>query len=135
MHTKRKINLVSGILIVIMLASWLANFGWVRLAGTFMLIPLLHPMAFFIGNYLSAELFADHPKVRWMTVLSFITFLLPHLLIADVGDVGEAYVFFHWIENSTVAAITSSIGYAALVLHLTALIIQYVLVFLSRRKA
>ena len=119
--------------ILIMLASWILNFGWLRFIGTFLLIPLFHPALFFVGNLLYAELPRKKSSCR-LTVLSFATFLLPHLLIADGGDEGELYLFFHLIESNAVADVTSLIAEVALLAHVVILTVQYVAYFRHRKK-
>lgn len=128
MKFKTKINILSLFMILIMFASWIFNFGWIRLALTFILFPLIQSVVFFIANRLSAKNIHIKP-VRLATILSYVTFLLPHLLILDGGDIGESYIFFHLIESNRISEITSRIGYFFMLVHIACVILQFVLYF------
>lgn len=135
MYTRLKISLASGVFIILMLASWILNMGWLRVIGTFMLIPVIHSVAFFFGNFLSGKNFKKRKNVTIITVLSFITFIIPHLLIADFADIGESYLFFRLIENSKVAEITTPIGGVFFAVNIAMLICQYTLFFAYRNES
>ena len=128
MSIKTKLNILSIFMILIMFASWIFNFGWIRLALTFILFPLIQSVVFFIANRLYAK--NIHIKtVRLATIRSYVTFLLPHLLILDGGDIGESYIFFHLIESNRISEITSRIGYFFMLVHIACVILQFVLYF------
>lgn len=133
MTTKTKLNLLSIFLILIMFASWIFNFGWIRLALTFILFPLIQAVIFFIANRLSAKNIHIKP-VRLATILSYVTFLLPHFLILDGGDIGELYIFFHLIESNRISEITSRIGYFFMLVHIVSVVLQFVLFFKYRKQ-
>ena len=128
MKNKTKLNILSLFMILIMFASWIFNFGWIRLALTFILFPVIQAVIFFIANRLSAKNINLKP-VRLATVLSYATFLLPHLLILDCGDIGESYILFHLIESNKISEITSRIGYFFMLVHIACVILQFVLYF------
>ena len=133
MKFKTKINILSLFMILIMFASWIFNFGWIRLALTFILFPVIQAVIFFIANRLSAKNINLKP-VRLATVLSYATFLLPHLLILDCGDIGESYILFHLIESNKISEITSRIGYLFMIVHIACVITQFVLYFMHRTQ-
>ena len=133
MATKTKLNLLSIFLILIMFASWVLNFGWIRLALTFILFPLIQAVVFFIANRLSAKNIHIKP-VRLATIISYATFLLPHILILDCGDIGESYIFFHLIESNKISEITSKIGYLFMLVHIACVVFQFVLYFKHKSK-
>lgn len=133
MTTKTKLNLLSIFLILIMFASWIFNFGWIRLALTFILFPVIQAVIFFIANQLSVKNINLKP-VRLATILSYATFLLPHLLILDCGDIGESYILFHLIESNKISEITSRIGYFFIPIHIACVIMQFVLYFKHRTQ-
>ena len=64
----------------------------------------------------------------------YVTFLLPHFLILDGGDIGESYIFFHLIESNRISEITSRIGYFFVLIHLASVILQFVLYFKHRTQ-
>lgn len=133
MKNKTKLNILSLFMILIMFASWIFNFGWIRLALTFILFPLIQAVIFFIANRLSAKNINLKP-VRLATILSYATFLLPHLLILDCGDIGESYILFHLIESNKISEITSRIGYFFIPVHIACVIMQFVLCFKHRTQ-
>ena len=133
MKNKTKLNILSLFMILIMFASWIFNFGWIRLALTFILFPLIQAVIFFIANRLSAKNINLKP-VRLATILSYATFLLPHLLILDCGDIGESYILFHLIESNKISEITSRIGYFFMPGHIACVIMQFVLCFKHRTQ-
>lgn len=132
MSAKTKIKLASVILIVAMLASWVLNFGWWRMIASLWMFPIVQPILFFVGNALSAKLFAESKTARCTVLLSCVTFLLPHLLICDGGDAGNPYIFFGLIEHKQTVFIATAIGIALLILHAAVLFAQYANYFLVR---
>lgn len=42
-----KINILSAVLTLVMFASWLFNMGWYRVVGSWLLIPIFHPLWLF----------------------------------------------------------------------------------------
>ncbi len=125
MSTKAKMNLLSIILIVIMLASWVLNIGWLRFGLTFYLVPLILPIIFIVGNNISYKYLSTSKAIKIATLISFITFLPPHLLVADISDIGEFYLFFGLIVSDSVANFTMPIGITLFFIHIGAIICQF----------
>ena len=102
-----KINILSAVLTLVMFASWLFNMGWYRVVGSWLLIPIFHPLWLFFTNNIATVFISKNKIIKYPLIAVNITFLLPHLFIYDGGDMGEAYIFFHLIENNRIAAIST----------------------------
>ena len=83
-------------------ASWILNFGWLRLILTFTAIPLIHTAAFIIINTLALPYADKSKKLTVYGVLSFTTYLSGYLLLPDGGDYGPSYMFFGLIKNDII---------------------------------
>ena len=129
-----KINILSAVLTLVMFASWLFNMGWYRVVGSWLLIPIFHPLWLFFTNNIATVFISKNKIIKYPLIAVNITFLLPHLLIYDGGDMGEAYIFFHLIENNRIAAISTCFGIVALLLHIVAIITVIVLVIIQAFK-
>ena len=110
MSNRLKLNLLSIGMIAVMCLSWVFNIGWIRLILKFLLFPVISAVVFFIGNHLSAKYIQTDKNLKTVTMLSYITFLLPYLLVGDGGDIGEMYMLFGLIENDTIVGIVTMIG-------------------------
>lgn len=134
MSNKIKINLFSILFIAVMLASLLLNLGWLRLVLTYTLFPVIHSVIFFLGNNFSAKYIAENEAVKYITISSYATFLLPHILMPDTADIGEAYMFFHIIESSAIAGVCTKLGLLIFAVHIALVFTQYILCICLRRK-
>jgi len=108
---------------VIMILSWLFNFGWLRVVLTWIPIPLIHLIAFVIINAKVANLIGVSDRFKRFLPISCLTFLLAYLLFPDVGDVGGGYAFFTLIRNDVIVGIFQCVS---LVLFGTNVIILFV---------
>ena len=129
-----KINILSAVLTLVMFASWIFNMGWYRVFGSWLLIPIFHPLWLFFTNNIATVFISKNKIIKYPLIAVNITFLLPHLLICDGGDMGEAYIFFHLIENSRIAEISTYFGIIALLLHIAAIITVIVLIIIQSLK-
>jgi len=134
MSARTKINLITSVLTAVMLASWFLNFGWLRFVATFLLFPLVQGGLFILLNVFSSKYYRRSKPLWIVTVLSLATFLLPHLLIPDVSDIGPTYFFFGLIQNSAAADIAMGFGSLFLLVHLGLFTAQFVLFLLVRSK-
>ena len=104
-HNKRKDILLTLLCIAIAAASWIFNMGWIRFIMTFLLIPFIHAIVFFLVNLFSSKYIQKSKKSRNIYIMLCITYLLFYLLLPDGGDVGEMYVFFGLIHNNILSYI------------------------------
>lgn len=125
-----KYNLVAILFVLIAIASWVLNMGWLRFIMTFLAVPIIHTIAFMIINNFSLSYIDKSVKLKRFVILSYITYLLGYLLLPDVSDYGPMYVFFGLIHNDIVANISYNISSVAFMGNIVLLILQIV----ERRK-
>lgn len=129
-HLKLKYNLVAILFVLIAIASWVLNMGWLRFIMTFLALPIIHTIAFMITNNFSLSYIDKSVKLKRFVLLSYITYLLGYLLLPDSSDYGPMYVFFGLIHNDIVANISYNISFVAFMGNIVLLILQIV----ERRK-
>lgn len=128
MKRKLFLGLSLTLSVLVMLASWLMNMGWVRFIGTFLLLPLYHGGIFIAANLVSNRHFEDNKYIPLLMFLSHITFLLSHILMMDTSDYGPSYFFFGLIHNDVAANIANHIaGFILVAVHIPTLVIQFIL--------
>lgn len=125
-HSKQKSILVTLLCITIAAISWIFNMGWVRFIMTFLFIPFIHAIIFFLVNLFSSKYIQKSKTSRNIYIMLCITYLLFYLLLPDGGDVGELYVFFGLIHNSIVSYICNLISSVAILGHIVLLILQII---------
>lgn len=130
----RKINMLSVVLVLIMILSWILNFGMLRLTLTVVLFPVFHALLFILANWFSAQYIKESKWLKIVTILSFITFLLPHLIVSDFTEKGESYFFFGLIKSESFPSFSNPFGAGILVLNIVIFILQFVLVGIHKRK-
>jgi len=110
--------------VLIMSASWIFNLGWYRFVLIFIPIPLIHTIAFLIINIKCANRISDFKCLGKYILISSVTYLLPHLLFPDGGDIGGMYLFFGLIKNDAIAYVMMPIAIIAFVINIIVLIIE-----------
>ena len=126
----KKVILYTVAAIVIAAISWILNMGWIRFFMTFLGIPFIHGIVFFLANMFFAK-YTD--RSRGMSALNLwfvISYLVVYLLLPDGGDYGEAYFFFGLIQSDALSGVAGLISNAAIVAH----IVLFVLQIISMRK-
>lgn len=131
---KRKIMLTTLSCIVIAGISWIFNMGWVRFIMTFLLIPFIHTIVFFLINLFSSKYIQKSTKSQNIQIAFCATYLLFYVLLPDGGDVGEMYVFFGLIHSNTFSSICYKISSILFLSHIVLLILQ-IIDILKRRKS
>lgn len=112
--------------IIITAVSWILNFGWLRFFMTFLLVPVIHGIVFFLANMFFAKYTDQSPKMSRLNLLFIITYLFAYLLMPDGGDIGEMYFFFGLIHSDTLSGIANFISSIAVIGHIVLLIMQIV---------
>ncbi len=125
-NSKLNAILASLLCIVIAGSSWVLNMGWIRFIMTFMLIPFIHAIIFFLINLFTAGYIHKSKKLRNINIFSCLTYLLFYILLPDGGDVGETYVFFGLVHSNLFSNICNAISGCALLGHIVLLILQIV---------
>ena len=133
-HSKRNAVLASVLCIVIAGFSWVLNMGWIRFIMTFMLIPFIHAIIFFLTNLFTAGYIPKSKKLRNMNIFFYITYLLFYILLPDGGDVGGMYVFFGLIHSDLFSNICNAISHAAILGHIVLLILQIIEVIKTKKS-
>lgn len=123
-HSKRKGILLTLLWIAIAATSWIFNMGWIRFIMTFMLIPFVHAIVFFLINLFASKYVHKSEKLRKVLVMCCITYLLFYILLPDGGDIGEMYVLFGLIHNRALSNICKLICLFSLLGHIVLLILQ-----------
>lgn len=130
---KEKIYVLTAILcVLIMVASWFMNFGWLRFAFTIVPLPLVHIAALLIITVGAVRL--NRRKINLAVVFMQITFLLSYLLLPDGGDVGGLYMFFGLIHNDTIAMVCAGIASTLIKINIVIMIVLLVKVFKAKKK-
>ena len=124
---KRKVifGITLTLSVLIMLASWLMNMGWMRVLGTWLLLPLHHSALFIAANLVSARHYGDDAEVSELMVWSHITFLLPYILLPDGGDIGPMYFCFGLVRNDTAALIAFIAAVIVFIVHIVIIVDQF----------
>lgn len=123
-HSKWKAILITLLCIAIAAVSWIFNMGWLRFIMTFLLIPFIHAIIFFLVNLFSLKYIQKSKKLRNFYIMFCITYLLFYLLLPDAGDIGEMYVFFGLIQSNMFSYICNLISSVAIWGHIVILILQ-----------
>ncbi len=125
-----KYNLLTFLFVLIAIASWVFNMGWLRLFMTFMAVPIINTTVFLIFNHLSLSYINQSSYLKKLVIFSNITYLLGYLLLPDFGDVEAMYLFFGLIRNDLVAIIGLEVSGAAFLANFVLFILQII----ERRK-
>ncbi|MBP5269497.1 MAG: hypothetical protein ILO42_00905 [Clostridia bacterium] len=127
------ILIVSVVEVGVMLLSWAANFGPVRMILSRILYPVFSGVIFTAANLFATARGDRLPLLRRLTVLSCAVYLIPHLLISErIG--GEEYLLFGLIRQPSLPAFTQYIGYAALIISTAVTVLQLFLCLAVGKK-
>lgn len=96
--------------LIISAASWVFNFGLIRIILAFFLLPLSHMVAFAVLMYKTVVFMKSYKRFRVYWIISYITYLTSHLLFPDIDERGPGYVFFGLIRNDAAYSIAMPIS-------------------------
>ncbi len=125
-YCKKKTILMSLLYILIVIVSWFLNMGWIRFFMTFLLIPFVHAVVFFLTNFFATKYFDKSPKIRKLNFWFIISYLITYLLMPDGGDYGGMYFFFGLIHSDTLAGIANFVSSVAGIAHIVLFVLQIV---------
>ena len=125
-YGKRKTILMSLLYILIVLVSWFLNMGWIRFFMTFLLIPFIHAIVFFLTNFFATKYFDKSPKIRKLNLWFIISYLITYLLMPDGGDIGGMYFFFGLIHSDILSGVANFISSVAGIAHIVLFVLQIV---------
>lgn len=130
---KIKVIITSVLCIVIAGVSWILNFGWIRFIMTFMLIPFIHAIVFFLINLFTSFHINKSNNLKLFNFLYCITYLLAYLFLPDGGDVGGMYVFFGLIHSDWFVDISGSISTFAFICNIVLSVLQIIYLLKARK--
>ncbi len=110
--------------IFIAAVSWILNFGWLRFFMTFLLVPVIHGIVFFLANMFFAKYTDQSPKMSRLNLLFIITYLTAYLFMPDGGDIGEMYFFFGLIHSDILSNIAFFISNIVATGHVVLFVLQ-----------
>ena len=125
-YGKKRTILMSIFYILIVIASWFLNMGWIRFFMTILLIPFIHAVVFFLTNFFATKYFDKSTKIRKLNLWFTISYLIAYLLMPDGGDIGGMYFFFGLIHNDTLSGIANSISSIAVIGHIVMFVMQII---------
>ena len=125
-YGKKRTMLMSIFYILIVIASWFLNMGWIRFFMTFLLIPFIHAVVFILTNFFATKYFDKSTKIRKLNLWFTISYLIAYLLMPDGGDIGGLYFFFGLIHNDTLSYVANFISSIAVMGHIVMFIMQIV---------
>lgn len=113
--------------ILIAMASWFLNFGWLRFFLTFIAVPVIHAIVLFTVFFFCSRC-AEKSKLMGVLLLLFdLSYLAAYLFFPDFGDVGGMYSFFGLIKNELLVNLATVVSGLALEGHIMLLVIILVL--------
>lgn len=130
---KMRTILISVSFILIAAVSWILNFGWLRFFMTFLLVPFLHAVIFFLINWFISAHTDKSKKIKLFNLLFCITYLLTYIFLPDAADHGEAYFLFGLIHSDILSDAAYAAASAAFVAHIVFLILQ-IIEFIKLKK-
>ena len=125
--------IVTAAEILLMLLSWFANFGPLRMTLTWTAYPLFSAFLFATANFMSAKYREGLPVLGKLCAVSCLIYLPPHLLISEkIG--GEEYLFFGLIRSENVPQFLPITGYVLLILSTAVVVAQAFFCVVARKK-
>lgn len=120
---KIKTIIISVISILVVVATWIFNLGWLRLFMTAVLIP--HIVLFVFMNLYSTKYFDNSKRIKILNIFFVLTFLFAYVFMPDSDDI-SSYVFFGLVHNENVLNIAEIISTVAFVGNVVTFIMQII---------
>ena len=120
---KIKTIIISVISILVVVATWMFNLGWLRLFMTAFLIP--HIVLFVFMNLYSTKYFDNSKRIKILNIFFVLTFLFAYVFMPDSDDI-SSYVFFGLVHNENVLNIAEIISTVAFVGNVVTFIMQII---------
>lgn len=120
---KIKTIIISVISILVVVATWIFNLGWLRLFMTAVLIP--HIVLFVFMNLYSTKYFDNSKRIKILNIFFVLTFLFAYVFMTDSDDI-SSYVFFGLVHNENVLNIAEIISTVAFVGNVVTFIMQII---------
>ena len=133
---KKNTVIVSLGCIVVALASWGFNLGWLRFVMTLLSVPFIYCSIFFIVNIVAGKNKKDCAILKWCNILYCATFVVANVLYPDVAGtvsgVGDTYFLFGLVKNHPCIPTVQTVAEVVLVIHALLFVAQLVLVGMTK---
>ncbi len=123
--SKIKTILLSIISILVVIATWVFNLGWLRLFMTVVLVP--HIVLFVFMNLYSTKYFDNSKRIKILNIFFILTFLVAYVFMPDGDDI-RSYAFFGLVHNENILNIAEIISTVAFVGNVVTFIMQIVVI-------
>lgn len=120
---KIKTIIISVISILVVVATWIFNLGWLRFFMTAVLIP--HIVLFVFMNLYSTKYFDNSKRIKILNIFFVLTFLFAYVFMPDSDDI-SSYVFFGLVHNENVLNIAEIISTVAFVGNVVTFVMQII---------
>ncbi len=133
---KKNTVIVSLGCIVVALASWGFNLGWLRFVMTLLSVPFIYCSIFFIVNIVAGKYKGNCAILKWCNILYCATFVVANVLYPDVAGtvsgVGDTYFLFGLVKNHPCIPTVQTVAEVVLVIHALLFVAQLVLVGMAK---
>ena len=133
---KKNTVIVSLGCIVVALASWGFNLGWLRFVMTLLSVPFIYCSIFFIVNIVAGKYKKDCAILKWCNILYVLTFIAANVLYPDVAGtvkgVGDTYFLFGYIRNLESLETVQKYANILIVVHAMLFVVQLVLIGMAK---
>lgn len=133
---KKNAVIVSICCVVVALASWVLNIGWLRFVLSIMLVPLIYGAMFLTTNVFAAKYSKKSTLLKWCNLLYMATYILANVLYPDVSGtvegVGDVYFLFGLVKNTSYTITIQNVAGVIVILHGLLFIVQLVLICMSK---
>lgn len=118
----KSFNILFSLIIIL---SWILNIGWIRLI--FLIPMIIHAIIFYFANRKILGHINTPAKMKIKSLFAYLTLLLFHVLLSDVGDTDDSMrVFFGLIKNERIIDLTGYISGISFILNLILLVILFI---------
>ncbi len=128
-EAQKKSLLVSSACLLIATASWIFNFGLIRLTTAF--VPIIITGVFYVTNYIAAGCFEYSRRIKVLNLLFVLTYLFTNVLYPDT-DFIDSYAFFGLINEYEIVKVIGKIAEAIMLVHIALFVWQVVEICIAK---
>jgi len=119
-----KMILLSLLSILIVVVSYLMNFGFIRLFCLLMLIPFAHAIIVFAISVVASN-YSSYRKIQMYNYMFCITYIFSNLLFPDSDELSTR-MFFGLIENDFMCNLGTVLSIISLIMHIILIVLQFI---------
>ncbi len=127
-------DVISIVCVLVAAASWLLNFGWIRVIMTWTAMPFIHAILFFFVNHFAAAYVKKSRALNSFAVLSYVFYMAAYLCLPDYGDAPPAYVFFSQFHSDWVIGVCNTIAAIGFAGSAVCLVLQLIFALKTRKR-